>query len=65
MKNMEGESDESTKTAGIEENSNVKFTPEKSRKSAKYKSSALLQDIDEEMHDELFDWPETPITKIK
>lgn len=63
MKNTENESDESTKTTAIEEN--VKSTPEKSRKSVKYKSSALLQDVDEETHDKLLDWPKTPITKIK
>lgn len=65
MKNMEVESDESTKTSGIEEN--VRSTLETPRKSAKFKSSTLLQDVDEEMRDELFDWPETPVqvTKIK
>jgi hypothetical protein len=64
MKNMGGDSDESTKTTGIK--TNVKSTLDKSHKSTKYKSSAMLQDANEEMeHDELFDWPESPITKIK
>ena len=31
----------------------------------KNNSSTLLQDVDEDMHDKVLDWPETPITKIR
>ena len=48
MKNTENESDKSTKTTAIKED--VKSTPEKSCKSVKNKPSALLQDVDEEIH---------------
>jgi hypothetical protein len=65
MKNMEDDSDESTKTT----KEHVKSTVNKSAsgKSAKYKSLAMLQDADEEMEhgNELIDWPESPITQIR
>ena len=67
MKNTENESDESTKTTvtAIKAWEDVKSTPEKSRNSVKNKSSALLQDVDEDTHDKVLDWPETPVTKIR
>ena len=51
MKNTENESDESTKTTvtAIKAREDVKSIPEKSRNSVKNKSSALLQDVDEDI----------------
>ena len=61
MQNMKDGTDESVKTI----KANAKFSPDKSGKSAKpLKSSAMLQDADEEMeHSEPIDWPESPVTK--
>lgn len=57
MHNTEGDSDESIKTV----KANVKTGSGKSAKPLK--SSAMLQDVDDEM--ELVDWHESPIAEIK
>ena len=63
MQNMKDDTDESIKTI----KANAKFLPDKSGKSAKpLKSSAMLQDADEEMeHSEPIDLPKSLVTKIK
>ena len=66
MKNMERDSDQNNGATEIVEN--VKSTLVKLGKSVKYKTSAMLQDVDEEMDDEnsqAIHWPKSPITGIK